>query len=690
MTKPMAPSARILGRRFAGLTIAGAAALGLLSTPALAEGQLLTAKTGISPQFLTAADVGKIIAQVVQEAKARKKPATIAVVDRLGAVLAVYRMAGAPANLPVESNPKGPNAKVLVDGLSGASKVTILGKTYPIVPTQMEALAKAITAAYLSTSHGNAFTTRTASQIVQDHFNPGTNGAPSGPLFGVQFSSLPCSDMMVRFNPAVQATLTQGPHRSPLGLAGDPGGLPLYKNGELVGGVGVKAEGPYRVDENIYDNDHSTDEIEALAGTHGYEAPTAIRADHITAGGLTLRFSDATAADLLKNPASATPYAKLPKATGALLPVPGYYEPLVAKNPVGLRTGSRYGSLRSGIVQDTTNTINATKRPYLLVDRTSHVRYPAIAGAGIPGAMTKAEALQILRAAYASGIITRAQIRNPAGSPMAVTVSVVDTNGTILGVATIPDAPVFGIDVSLQKARSAVFMSSAYGDSAMRSAAANSSPVPGVLPVPEIAKFSTAAQSFFGRRIFSGGYAWSDRAIGNIHRDSYPDGIDTTPAGPLSLPQQVSTPFSDGLQLNLVLNNIIQHIGFVAGVPLGKGVTVPDTAAHCTQLPAPPTSPTKMPVLSNGLQIFPGGFPIYRNGKLVGGIGISGDGVDQDDMTGFLGVYNGGKQIKTGIGEAPPNIRASVLNAHGAGPHYVNCPYAPYVGSNSQNLCIGK
>ena len=52
---------------------------------------------------------------------------------------------------------------------------------------------------------------------------------------------------MVRLDPTVPQTLTQGPHRSPLGLAGDPGGLPLYKNGALVGGLGVKAEGPYRV-----------------------------------------------------------------------------------------------------------------------------------------------------------------------------------------------------------------------------------------------------------------------------------------------------------------------------------------------------------------------------------------------------------------------------------------------------------
>jgi hypothetical protein len=64
--------------------------------------------------------------------------------------------------------------------------------------------------------------------------------------------------------------------------------------------------------------------------------------------------------------------------------------------------------------------------------------------------------------------------------------------------------------------------------------------------------------------------------------------------------------------------------------------------------------------------------------------------VDQDDMTAFLGIYNAGQQLKTGIGEAPFGIRASVLNSHGAGPHYVNCPYAPYVNSNSQNLCGGK
>ena len=57
----------------------------------------------------------------------------------------------------------------------------------------LAAIAKAVTGAYLS-SEGNAFSSRTASQIVQEHFNPREDFQPAGPLFGVQFSQLACSD----------------------------------------------------------------------------------------------------------------------------------------------------------------------------------------------------------------------------------------------------------------------------------------------------------------------------------------------------------------------------------------------------------------------------------------------------------------------------------------------------------------
>jgi hypothetical protein len=42
--------------------------------------------------------------------------------------------------------------------------------------------------------------------------------------------------------------------------------------------------------------------------------------------------------------------------------------------------------------------------------------------------------------------------------------------------------------------------------------------------------------------------------------------------------------------------------------------------------------------LPNGIQIFAGSVPLYKNGVLVGAIGISGDGIDQDDLIAAAGA----------------------------------------------------
>src|SRR3546814_5373309 len=55
----------------------------------------------------------------------------------------------------------------------------------------------------------------------------------------------------------------------------------------------------------------------------------------------------------------------------------------------------------------------------------------------------------------------RAQIRRPLDSRAQVTISIVDTHGSVLGLVRSPDAPIFGTDVSLQKARTAAFFSGA-------------------------------------------------------------------------------------------------------------------------------------------------------------------------------------------------------------------------------------
>ena len=240
--------------------------------PTTAPSQGCTGSCVGAESRLTVADVQTVISQAVAEAQANNLPATIAVVDRVGNVLGVYRMTGARGTVTIRSE------RDVAGGLEDL-----------IVPSELAAIAKAITGAYLS-SEGNAFTTRTASQIVQQSFNPGESNAPSGPLFGVQFSQLPCSDFMTRFQTG-QAS-GPGPRRSPLGLSADPGGFPLYKNGVPVGGIGVAADPDYTLDARILDRDRDVDEMIALAGTFNFGAPVNRRADAITADGKTFRYSD--------------------------------------------------------------------------------------------------------------------------------------------------------------------------------------------------------------------------------------------------------------------------------------------------------------------------------------------------------------------------------------------------------------
>jgi hypothetical protein len=63
-----------------------------------------------------------------------------------------------------------------------------------------------------------------------------------------------------------------------------------------------------------------------------------------------------------------------------------------------------------------------------------------------------------------------------------------------------------------------------------------------------------------------------------------------------------------------------------------------------------------------------GSAPLYKNGVLVGGLGVSGDGVDQDDF-----VTNAGAQ---GF-QAPDNIRADRVIVDGVRLPYFKFPRNP-------------
>src|SRR5262249_55485610 len=154
------------------------------------------------------------------------------------------------------------------------------------------------------------------------------------------------------------------------------------------------------------------------------------------------------------------------------------------------------------------------------------------------------------------------------------------------------------------------------------------------------------------------------------------------PNGPLSKPFARWSPFSTGVQLDMVYERIVQHVLFVAGAG-------PDVGGTCSGPPGPAAGfNTTVPAeIGNGFQIFAGGVPIYRGNEIVGAIGISGDGIDQDDMMAFLGVYNASQALGGSIGEAPPAMRIDTLSIQGQNVRYVECPQGPFLDSDEQQPC---
>lgn len=252
------------------------------------------------------------------------------------------------------------------------------------------------------------------------------------------------------------------------------------------------------------------------------------------------------------------------------------------------------------------------------VNATSLTRGGVDAGGNV--VLSPAEVQTILTQAHRENSRLRAAIRRDRPQVSQVTVSVCDVQGNLLGVFRTPDAPVFGFDVSLQKARSAAFLSRTDAGSILRVAEG------GIY-----AKYADASLAI-GLPL-DGSVALSERAIGFVARPSLPDGIDFSNPGPFSaLAPDVFSPFNTGLQTQLIMPNIFRYAFEFLSVSEADAVRLfnrgligggPVTASF---------------PLQNGLQIFPGAVPLYKNGALVGAVGVSGDGIEQDDSVSFYGA----------------------------------------------------
>lgn len=117
---------------------------------------------------------------------------------------------------------------------------------------------------------GTAVTNRTISFGAQPLFPPGIDGSAAGPFFNLYLTDLA--------NPCTQGFQPGPANINKSGIVFFPGSAGLYRNGALVGGVGVSGDG---VDQDDY--------VTAGASAN-FAAPAQIRADQVVINGVRLPY----------------------------------------------------------------------------------------------------------------------------------------------------------------------------------------------------------------------------------------------------------------------------------------------------------------------------------------------------------------------------------------------------------------
>lgn len=329
----------------------------------------------------------------------------------------------------------------------------------------------------------------------------------------------------------------------------NPGGIPIYRGGKLVGGVGIAGVSPEFAE-------YAATLAAAGAGRDlDFSEP--------------LGFPGAVYIDGLRLP-----------FFGSCTTVSCVRQTLRSRP-----AGSAAGSLLSGVFLVQPRDGLQAPEAYVIGPRASTVA----------GGLTESDVRQIVERSVEVALRTRAMIRLPINQPSRMTIGVSDEAGEVLALFRMADGTVFSSDVAMTKARNAYYFSTREGYEVLRGFVARSAEGYRWEPDPPAGQ----------------GWAVTARTISFGGQPLFPPGVDLEEQLERRDDREREGPFFD--------------------------LYVYDTRNACSEGPGPSRGGNRAFLNQSGIVWFPGSVPLYKNGRLVGGLGVSGDGVEQDDYVSQLG-----------------------------------------------------
>ncbi|MGI9456094.1 MAG: GlcG/HbpS family heme-binding protein [Aeoliella sp.] len=390
------------------------------------------------------------------------------------------------------------------------------------------------------------------------------------------------------------------------GIATLPGGIPLYKNGVLAGGIGVFFPGT----DGFADFEQGFEHGVGQTTKERTNAPKVLEAEFM-----------------------ALAVAANEEAIAGIDPVDGFGTSIGRIDLVGI-TLETVGPHRGGIglVQSfgqslsagavvSGNEIQVTQNNMFLDGLQVADGWLVSPKAGTN--LTATEVQQMIERGIAEAELVRSAIRLPLGSRSRMVLGVTDTDGTVLGLFRMPDATVFSIDVAVAKARN-------------------------------VSYYADATELQAADQVVEPGTAFTNRTFRYLSTAFFPSGVGEP--GPFSI---LNDPGVNPATAENLVDNQPADADDHQSV-LGFDAFNPGSNFH---------EPVAASGFQNGVVFFPGSTPLYKNGQLVGGLGISGDGVDQDDVVTFSAA---GDMLPRGANQ-PGVIRADQVFLDG-----VRLPYQKF------------